>query len=78
MAAINSRKMKYALLRGSFGESGIKDFLRDLSYGRGSTAPVAGDKLPQIDNREPWDGKDGEVCIFGPLLCHPAACYLKK
>ncbi|WAR17576.1 PDIA6-like protein [Mya arenaria] len=49
MAAINSRKMKYALLRGSFAEQGIKDFLRDLSYGRGSTNPITGDKLPSIE-----------------------------
>ncbi|XP_052765052.1 protein disulfide-isomerase A6 homolog [Mya arenaria] len=61
MAAINSRKMKYALLRGSFAEQGIKDFLRDLSYGRGSTNPITGDKLPSIEARDPWDGKDGEL-----------------
>lgn len=28
MAAINTRKMKYALLRGSFSETGIHEFLR--------------------------------------------------
>lgn len=28
MAAINSRKMKFALLRGSFSETGIHEFLR--------------------------------------------------
>lgn len=28
MAAINTRKMKYALLKGSFSETGIHDFLR--------------------------------------------------
>ena len=61
MAAINSRKMKFALLRGPFAEQGIREFLRDLSYGRGSTAPIAGDKLPEIEDREPWDGKDGVV-----------------
>lgn len=53
--------MKYASLKGPFEEKGIKEFLRDLSYGRGSTAPVAGNKLPTIDKRDPWDGKDGEV-----------------
>lgn len=63
MAAINSRKMKYALLRGPFEVNGIKEFLRDLSYGRGSTAPVAGDKLPKIEKQEPWDGKDGEQIV---------------
>lgn len=28
MAAINTRKMKFALLRGSFSETGIHEFLR--------------------------------------------------
>ena len=28
MAAINARKMKYALLKGSFSDSGIHEFLR--------------------------------------------------
>lgn len=28
MAAINARKMKFALLRGSFSETGIHEFLR--------------------------------------------------
>lgn len=28
MAAINARKMKYALLKGSFSEQGINEFLR--------------------------------------------------
>ena len=37
-------------------------YSRDLSYGRGSTAPVKDDKLPEIVDTEPWDGKDGEVC----------------
>lgn len=35
-------------------------YYRDLSYGKGSTAPVAGAKLPDMTATEPWDGKDGE------------------
>nr|XP_033795095.1 protein disulfide-isomerase A6 isoform X2 [Geotrypetes seraphini] len=61
MAAINSRKMKFALLKGSFSEQGINEFLRELSFGRGSTLPVGGGALPKIYNTEPWDGKDGEM-----------------
>lgn len=34
---------------------------RDLSYGRGTTAPVKGAALPEIQSTEPWDGKDGEL-----------------
>uniref|UniRef100_A0A8C2F472 Protein disulfide-isomerase A6 n=1 Tax=Cyprinus carpio TaxID=7962 RepID=A0A8C2F472_CYPCA len=59
MAAINARKMKFALLRGSFSETGIHEFLRELSVGRGSTATVGGGALPKINTVEPWDGKDG-------------------
>jgi len=36
---------------------------RDLSYGKGSTAPVAGAKLATIETVEPWDGKDGEYPV---------------
>lgn len=34
---------------------------RELSFGRGSTAPVGGGAFPAISTREPWDGKDGEL-----------------
>lgn len=61
MAAINSRKMKFALLKGSFSEQGINEFLRELSFGRGSTSPVGGGALPKINIIEAWDGKDGEL-----------------
>ncbi|XP_016889364.1 protein disulfide-isomerase A6 isoform X2 [Cynoglossus semilaevis] len=61
MAAINSRKMKFALLRGSFSETGIHEFLRELSVGRGSTATLGGGAMPKIYAVEPWDGKDGQL-----------------
>ncbi|KAM5164368.1 protein disulfide-isomerase A6 [Mantella aurantiaca] len=61
MAAVNARKMKFALLKGSFSEQGINEFLRELSFGRGSTSPVGGGALPKINTVEPWDGKDGEL-----------------
>lgn len=32
-----------------------------MSYGRGTTAPVKGAALPQIQATESWDGKDGEL-----------------
>ncbi|XP_064597005.1 protein disulfide-isomerase A6-like [Liolophura sinensis] len=59
MAAVNSRKAKFALLKGSFSEQGLNEFLRDLSFGRGSTAPLKNAKLPTVVKTEPWDGKDG-------------------
>lgn len=59
LAALNAKKMQYALLRGSFSHDGINEFLRDISFGRGRTAPVKGADLPQIKKIASWDGKDG-------------------
>ncbi|KAL8585699.1 Protein disulfide-isomerase A6 [Nucella lapillus] len=61
LAAVNTRKMKFSLMRGQFSEKGINEFLRDLSYGKGSTSPLRNAALPKIESREPWDGKDGEL-----------------
>lgn len=61
MVALSHKKMKYTTLRGSFSKDGINEFLRDISYGRGQTAPVKGAALPKIFATEAWDGKDGEL-----------------
>ncbi|ODN03361.1 Protein disulfide-isomerase A6 [Orchesella cincta] len=61
MAVVSAKKGKYSLFRGSFSEEGIREFLRDLSYGKGSTAPIRGATLPKIDSVDPWDGKDGQL-----------------
>lgn len=63
MAAVNYRKMKFSMLKGSFGKDGINEFLRDLSYGKGQTLPVKGAEFPKILKVEPWDGKDGEMPV---------------
>lgn len=63
MAVVNVKKMKYSLLRGSFSKDGINEFLRDLSFGRGQTAPVKGAEIPKILSVEAWDGKDGELPV---------------
>jgi len=61
MAAVNSRKGKYVLLRGSFSETGINEFLRELSVGRGSTLPIPNSKLPAVQTTDKWDGKDAKL-----------------
>lgn len=61
MVAVNSRKGKYVLLRGSFSEAGINEFLRELSYGRGSPSPLPNSKLPTIEKVAAWDGKDAKL-----------------
>lgn len=63
LAVLNVKKMKYSLLRGSFSKEGINEFLRDLSYGKGNTAPVKGAELPNINELPGWDGKDGEPIV---------------
>lgn len=60
LAVVNIKKMKYSLLKGSFSHDGINEFLRDLSYGRGGTAPLKGAELPKIHETIAWDGKDAE------------------
>lgn len=61
MAVVNFKKMKYSVLKGSFSKDGINEFLRDISFGRGQTAPVKGASMPKIHKIEPWDGKDGQL-----------------
>ncbi|CAK1544427.1 unnamed protein product [Leptosia nina] len=61
MAVVNAKKLKFSTLRGSFSETGINEFLRDLSFGRGQTAPVRGAEMPSISKIDAWDGKDGEL-----------------
>ena len=58
---VNFKKMKFSVLKGSFSKDGINEFLRDISYGRGHTAPVRGAKKPAIVSVDPWDGKDGQL-----------------
>uniref|UniRef100_A0A1A9VCD0 Protein disulfide-isomerase A6 homolog n=1 Tax=Glossina austeni TaxID=7395 RepID=A0A1A9VCD0_GLOAU len=61
MAVVNLKKMKFSVLKGSFSKEGINEFLRDISYGRGQTAPIRGAKKPTINTVTPWDGKDGQL-----------------
>lgn len=63
IAAVSVKKMKYSLMRGSFSKDGIYEFLRDLSYGKGQTAPIRGAALPKIKDRKAWDGKDGAPIV---------------
>lgn len=66
--AINARKGKYVVLKGSFGQAGISAFLKELASGR-LTSPlvplpsVGEGKLPTITDSQPWDGKDGTLDV---------------
>lgn len=63
MAVVNFKKMKFSLFRGSFSKSGINEFLRDLSFGRGHTAPLKGAQFPAINSVEAWDGQDAQLPV---------------
>lgn len=63
MAVFSPKKLKYSILRGSFGQDGINEYLRDLSYGRGSTFPVKGAAVPTVRTVTAWDGKDGKLDV---------------
>lgn len=60
LSAVNIKKMKFSLLRGSYSKEGINEFLRDLSYGKGQILPIKGAELPKINELSGWDGKDGQ------------------
>lgn len=68
LAAVNIRKMAYSLLRGPFSTEGITEFLKELSYGQGKSAPIKGAKLPKINKTDPWDGKDMVLPSFDDEL----------
>ncbi|XP_028295238.1 protein disulfide-isomerase A6 [Gouania willdenowi] len=64
MAAINPRKKMYALLKGSFSTTGIHEFLREVSVGRGSTYKWGkGNEMPKINAVDSWDGLDGQFPV---------------
>ncbi|CAG0890484.1 unnamed protein product [Darwinula stevensoni] len=58
MAVLNQKKKKFSTLRGSFDSTGIYEFLRDLSYGKGITASLQDDGLPKVVAVPAWDGQD--------------------
>merc|ERR1712079_745723 len=61
LAAVSLKKGKCAVMRGSFSQDGVTEFLRDTLYGRTSTSAIQGGKLPAIETVKAWDGKDGEL-----------------
>ncbi len=61
MVGYNSRRNIYIVLRASFSESGLNEFLGDIVRQKGRTQSIKGDGLPAIEEVELWDGKDGEV-----------------
>jgi len=61
LTAISLKKGKCAVMRGSFSQDGVHEFLRDTLYGKSSTFAVQGGKLPAVQTVSAWDGKDGQL-----------------
>jgi protein disulfide-isomerase A6 len=62
LVAVNSKKSKFALMRGTFSEDGISSFVNKLQAGRQSTVSL--DALPTIATAEAWDGSDYVPEVF--------------
>lgn len=60
LVAVSHKKAVYIQLRGSFGQEGVKEFLFELSIGRGSAIPFKTEALPKLQKLMPWDGKDAD------------------
>jgi protein disulfide-isomerase A6 len=67
MVAVNTRKLKYSTMTGSFGRDGIGEFLRDLSYGRGKTSTLRSANFPEAEKVKAWDGKDAEELVIDDI-----------
>ena len=67
LAVVNSRKVRYSLLRGAFSLEGIDELLKGIALGRGGTSPLQSAGVPKIEEIEPWDGKDGVAFVEDDL-----------
>jgi len=67
MIAVNTRKLKYSTMTGSFGKDGISEFLRDLSYGRGKTSSIRNSAFPEAETIKAWDGKDADLPVIDDI-----------
>ncbi|XP_067841362.1 protein disulfide-isomerase A6-like, partial [Heptranchias perlo] len=67
VVAINARRTKYVLMKGSFNERGIAAFFRKLSTGHVSRTPIS-DVFPKVKTVKRWDGKEGELPKKDPII----------
>lgn len=58
--AINLKKERYGVHRGTFDKEGIGGFIKQLMIGRVPLHPIPAG-MPKWPKNKPWDGKDGEA-----------------
>ena len=64
LAAFNSNKKKFAVMRGAYTEKSIKEFVNSLVAGRVPTAAVLGGEVPAVVDVTAWDGSDAPEQAF--------------
>lgn len=60
--AINLKKERYGVHRGTLDQASLGDFLRSMMIGKVPLNPIP-KALPPFKKSDPWDGKDGEVPV---------------
>lgn len=58
--AINLKKEKFGIHRGTFDKEALSGFLSSMMLGRVPLSPIPAG-LPKWSKADPWDGKDGEA-----------------
>lgn len=58
MVAVNIKKMKYSVLRGSYTVKGIKEFLIGIASGKWEALPIKEEEMPKVETVKAWDGSD--------------------
>mmetsp|Transcript_1671 Transcript_1671/g.5197 ORF Transcript_1671/g.5197 Transcript_1671/m.5197 type:complete len:198 (+) Transcript_1671:536-1129(+) len=58
--AINLKKEKYGVHRGTLDKDGLTQFLKSMMIGKVPLHPVP-KSLPKFTKMDPWDGKDGQL-----------------
>jgi len=57
--ALNLKKQRYAVHRGTLDEDGLSSFLKSMMIGKVPLAPLP-KEMPKFQKADPWDGKDGK------------------
>merc|ERR1711862_213984 len=58
--AINLKKERYGVHRGTFDKGSLSEFLKSMMIGKVPLHPLP-KGLPKFSKSDPWDGKDGEL-----------------
>lgn len=60
--AVNVKKQRYGIHRGTLETASLNDFLKAMMIGRVSLSPLP-KNMPKFERTQPWDGKDAELPV---------------